>query len=79
MGTQTEFPNGEEDDVDGLTAEDQAVITRCTADVKAPMSPMGAQREASEQRELWGEQWGTGKPRTEPNWPTTMAAQPPGV
>ena len=58
-----EHPPNEEDGVQGLTVEEQALLMRCVSDQGTPTAPMGAQREADEQRELWGEQWDTGKPR----------------
>ena len=42
-------------------------------------SPMGAQREADEQREAWGQQWATGQTRTEPCWPANLAATAPPI
>ena len=73
----TEHPLGVEDDAHGLTYDDQALIMRSSADRSTPTAAMGAQREADEQRELWGDQWDTGKPRVEPAWPTIVASLPP--
>ena len=65
------------DDVEGLTAEEQAQLMHAAPPADGPCSPMGSHREADEQRTAWGIHWGTGKEREKPQWPKELAALPP--
>lgn len=67
--------DADDDDAQGLTAVEQAVLMRSQHTNLADGGPT----RGNEQREQWGVQGGTGKPRTEPAWPTVMASLPPWV
>lgn len=69
----------EDEELDTEFAAEAAQTAEVVQAPTAPLSPMGSLRKPTEQRSMWGKEWGIGKPRTDLVRPAVIAMSSPAI